>query len=84
MVRRAAERCGLTISSHDMRRGWAIESKRRGVDLGDIKKAAGWSTDAMADRYFGTEAGLLAVEAFHRAAEASTSRGPRRLWAVGS
>lgn len=83
VVLRAAERCGVKISPHDMRRGWAVDSKRRGVDPTSIKKMAGWSSDMMMNRYFGPEAEILALEDFHTAAAQATNTTPRRLRVVG-
>jgi integrase len=77
VVERAAKRLGLSISPHDMRRGWAVESKRRGVDMASIKRSGGWRNDEIVNRYFGKEADVLAVEAFHAAADNPTP--PQRL-----
>lgn len=79
VVGRAAKACGVTISSHDMRRAWTVESKRRGVPDLSIRLAAGWSSDAMLLRYFGPAAEQLAVDDFH----AATAPAPR-LRVVGS
>lgn len=66
-VRRAAEACGVEVSCHDLRRGFAVESARRGVDRGWIKSVAGWSNDQMLDRYLGSERDKVAVEQFRSA-----------------
>jgi len=79
VVQRAAKQLGIAISPHDMRRGWAIQSKRRGVDAASLKRAAGWASDAMMNRYFGPEGDLLAVEAFHTAAATANNQTPTRL-----
>lgn len=78
-VRRAAKRCNVTISPHDMRRGWAVESKRRGVDNVSIKQMAGWSNDTIMNRYFGPEREVLALEAFHAAAARNNGASSQRL-----
>lgn len=83
VVLRAAGRCGITISPHDMRRGWAVDSKRRGIDPSSIKKMAGWSSDMMMNRYFGPEAMVLALEEFHAAAATAADVTPHRLRIVG-
>lgn len=67
VVRRAAEVCGMEVSCHDLRRGFAVESARRGVDRGWIKSVAGWSNDQMLDRYLGSERDKVAVEQFRAA-----------------
>jgi integrase len=67
VVRRAADACGIEVSCHDLRRGFAVESARRGVDRGWIKSVAGWSNDQMLDRYLGSERDKVAVEQFRTA-----------------
>lgn len=76
VVDRAATRLGIVISPHDMRRGFAVDAKRRGVDVVSIKEVGGWSSDAILKRYFGEQAGVLAVEAFH-AVDAGPRAAPR-------
>jgi integrase len=73
VVRRAAKACGLELSSHDLRRGFAVTSANRGVDRGWIKTVAGWGNDQMLDRYLGAKRDEVAVEAFRAAI------GDRRL-----
>lgn len=82
-IKRAAARCGIKLSAHDLRRGWAVASKRAGVDPSSIKKVAGWSSDVMMNRYFGPEAEVLALEDFHAAAARRTETTPRPLRIVG-
>jgi integrase len=74
VVNRAARRCGIVLSAHDMRRGWTVDSRRRGVDNLSIRTVAGWSSDRMLARYFGPEAQRLAVDAFHAAADPPVQR----------
>lgn len=73
VIRRGARACGLELSSHDLRRGFAVTSAERGVDRGWIKTVAGWGNDQMLDRYLGAKREEVAVDAFRAAI------GDRRL-----
>lgn len=53
-------------SAHAYRRGWAVESLRRGVSQVSVQAAAGWNSGAMAARYTRALAGELSVEEFRR------------------
>jgi integrase len=67
MIRRGANKCGITVSAHDFRRGWAVASAERGVDRGWLKIVGGWDKDVMLDRYLGPAKRQLAVDEFHAA-----------------
>jgi integrase/recombinase XerD len=54
-------------SAHAWRRGWAVESLRRGVSETSVRAVAGWSSGAMVARYTRALSGELAVEEFQRA-----------------
>lgn len=73
VIRRGAKAIGVELSSHDLRRGWAVESASRGVDRGWIKAAGGWGNDQMLDRYLGAKRDEVAVAQFRAAI------GDRRL-----
>jgi integrase len=53
-------------SAHAWRRGWAVESLRRGVSEASVKSAAGWTNGAMVSRYTSALSGALAVNEFRR------------------
>jgi integrase len=76
VVRRGARACGFELSSHDLRRGFAVTSASRGVDRGWIKAVAGWGNDQMLDRYLGARRDEVAVERFR------AEIGDRRLRVV--
>ena len=80
VIERGARAAGVTLSSHDMRRGWTLESHRRGVDTVSLRLVGGWTSDDMIVRYLGPDAQAHAVEAF-RATVAGT-RAARPLDAV--
>jgi len=48
------------------RRGWAVESLRKGVSESSVRAVAGWSSGAMVARYTRALSGELAVEEFQR------------------
>jgi len=64
VVERGARAAGVTLSSHDLRRGWTVESHRRGVDTVSLRLVGGWTSDDMIVRYLGPDAQAHAVEAF--------------------
>lgn len=53
-------------SAHAWRRGWAVESLRRGVSEASVRTAAGWSTGAMVVRYTAALSQEIAIEEFRR------------------
>jgi integrase len=57
----------MVPSSHAWRRGWAVESLRRGVSETSLRAAAGWSGGAMVVRYTRTLSQELAIAEFQRA-----------------
>ena len=62
-VRLCLSRLGAP-SAHAWRRGWAVESLRRGVSETSVKAAAGWTDGAMVARYTNAMASQLALEEF--------------------
>ncbi len=83
VVDRAAAKLGIVISPHDMRRQWAVEMTRAGVDGRVVKRLAGWSSDKIYNRYLGPEVDRLAVDEVH-ATLGSTHTRPARLRVVGA
>jgi integrase len=61
-VRRAAKACGVAVSPHDFRRGWAVTMGDAGIERGHIKLAGGWAKDTTLNRYLGPDAQRIAVE----------------------
>jgi len=55
------------LPAHAWRRGWAVESLRRGVSETSVRAAAGWSSGAMVARYTRARSSELAVAEFSRA-----------------
>ena len=53
-------------NAHAWRRGWAVESLRRGVSEASVKVAAGWSSGAMVSRYTAALSSELAVAEFQK------------------
>lgn len=62
-LKRAAKRCELRVSPHDLRRGWTETLNDAGVLPDDIKRMAGWEPDHDDSfaRYSGRSASLNAV-----------------------
>jgi integrase len=54
-------------SAHAWRRGWAVESLRRGVSEASLRAAAGWASGAMVVRYTQALSQELAIVEFQRA-----------------
>jgi len=77
VVERGARAAGVTVSSHDLRRGWTVESHRRGVDAVSLRLVGGWTSDDMIVRYLGPDAQAHAVEAFRATVEGSRMGSPR-------
>jgi len=53
-------------SAHAWRRGWAVESLRRGVSEASVKSTAGWANGAMVSRYTSALSAEVAIEEFKR------------------
>lgn len=51
-IRRAANACGVPVSSHQLRRGFVAEYIRRGGDTLTLSKIGGWTNERMPHRYF--------------------------------
>lgn len=65
-IRLRLQRLGLP-SAHAWRRGWAVESLRKGVSESSVRAVAGWSSGAMVARYTRALSGELAISEFQRA-----------------
>lgn len=61
-------------SAHCFRRGWAVDSLRRGMNQVDVETAAGWSSGAMVRRYTKKFRNQVAIENFRR--NRSSSKPP--------
>jgi integrase len=61
----ALKRLGLP-PAHAWRRGWAVDSLRRGVSEVSVRTAAGWKTGAMVARYTAALSEELALAEFER------------------
>ena len=72
----ALKRLGLP-PAHAWRRGWAVDSLRRGVSEVSVRTAAGWKTGAMVARYTATLSEELALAEFERLWRNSESKEPR-------
>jgi integrase len=59
-------------SAHAWRRGWAVETLRRGVSEASLRAAAGWASGAMVARYTQALSQELAVAEFQRAWQMDT------------
>ena len=53
-------------SAHAWRRGWAVQSIRRGVSESSIKTVAGWASGSMVVRYTQVHSAQLALQEFER------------------
>jgi integrase len=53
-------------SPHAWRRGWAVESLRKGVSQASLQSAAGWASGAMVSRYTSSLSMDLAIDEFKR------------------
>lgn len=62
-VKRAAKRCDIAVSPHDLRRGWTETLNEAGVLPDDIKRMGGWEPDHDSSfaRYSGRSASMAAV-----------------------
>lgn len=65
-IRLRLQRLGIP-SAHAWRRGWAVESLRKGVSESSVRAVAGWSSGAMVARYTRALSGELAISEFQRA-----------------
>lgn len=65
-IRLMLQRAGLP-SAHAWRRGWAVETLRRGVSEASLRAAAGWASGAMVARYTQALSQELAIAEFQRA-----------------
>jgi integrase len=74
VVSRGARRCGVAISPHDMRRGFAVDAKSRGVDNGSLMTVCGWQSERMLLRYLGEAGKSLAVDELRKAYGAEPQR----------
>ena len=74
-IRLCLQRLGLP-SAHAWRRGWAVESLRKGVSETSVRAVAGWSSGAMVARYTRALSGDLAVAEFQRAWNEKSGFGP--------
>lgn len=74
-IRLCLQRLGLP-SAHAWRRGWAVESLRKGVSESSVRAVAGWSSGAMVARYTRALSGDLAVAEFQRAWNQKSEFGP--------
>lgn len=83
VVERGAKAAGVTLSSHDLRRGWTVESHRRGVDLVSLRLVGGWDKDDMIVRYLGPDAQAHAVDRFRATVEGARVPSPRGVAAAG-
>jgi integrase len=64
-VRLMLQRTSLP-SAHAWRRGWAIQSLRRGISEASVKNVAGWRSGQMVSRYIQTKSEELAIDEFSR------------------
>ena len=81
MLERRCARVGIDVTSHQFRRAFTIEAKRRGIPETEIARQAGWATSsakAMIPRYTTSDADRLTHEAF-RANDPTALRQTRRL-----
>lgn len=65
MLKRKCAALGVTVTSHQFRRSFAVEAKRRGLNDTTIMAIADWADSRMLDRYQRAERQELAAAEFH-------------------
>lgn len=69
VIQRMARRAGIQVSSHDFRRGFAADVRRKGLDLGHAMALLGHSTPTMTLLYSAEGENEAALEAVRRIRE---------------
>jgi len=85
MLERRCARVGIDVTSHQFRRAFTIEAKRRGIAETEIARQAGWapsSAKLQIPRYTTSDADRLTHEAFRANDPTAAPARTRRLRAV--
>jgi len=77
-IRKILRRHGIA-SAHCFRRGWTVDSFRRGMNQVDVETAAGWSSGAMVRRYTRKFRNQVAIENFRKKRSSSTFSTPPEI-----
>ena len=78
VIMRAAKRCAIPVSAHQLRRGWTGEYLRAGGDVLSLEVVGGWADHRMPRRYLADEEAAAAIDRFYDVADNAAGRRPLR------